>query len=335
MLDSRKTGLFLTIFIIISIFFAIIILIKKEIKEKAKSKEIFSIISPGIRTYPKDTIVYLNIFSPIYYENEGLYRGLKEEGVLDWIERLESIEDNPNVKAVILRINSPGGAIAATQELYNKIKKLKEKGKKIIVSVGDIAASGAYYISCAADYIIANPGSLVGNIGVIIANLELEEFLKKLGISYNVIKSGNNKDILSSYRKMTQEERDILSNLVMDAYNQFLNAVKEGRNISKEKLKFIADGRIFTGNQALENKLIDRIGDFKDAIEYTKEICNIKGKPNVFELKETTPTLLKYLVSYFNYSFNKTFDLLYLKKSVIKIPNSYSPIHYLYLYNYN
>ncbi len=290
----RKEGwISLTIIGLFSVSVVLSLIILKDIKTESEKKipaALDTIIKPRKIIFPPDSIAVLNIFSTISYIEESSYFGLARTGALYWIDKLKSIEDEKNVKAVILRINSPGGTIGATQEIYNEILRLREKGKVVIVSMGDISASGAYYISCAADYIVANPGTLTGSIGVIIAGMDLSELFKKIGISYNVIKSGKNKDILSPYRKMSPEEQKLLEEVVMDAYNQFLQAVSKGRKISIEKLKEIADGRIFSGEKALSNKLIDELGDFETAVKIAREKAKISGKPNIIELdRERNP----------------------------------------------
>ncbi len=265
--------------------------IKKEKKEEKKLSTVpFESLmkSKKLITLP-DSIAVLNIFSTISYAEESPYFGVIRSGAIYWLEKLKSIEDDKNVKAVIIRLNSPGGTIGATQEVYNAILRLREKGKIVVASMGDIAASGAYYIACAADYIVANPGTLTGSIGVIISGMDLTELFKKIGVSYNVIKSGRNKDILSPYRKMTPEEQKLLEEMVMDAYNQFFEAVAKGRKIPKDKLRELADGRIFSGERALENKLIDELGDYETALKVAKEKAKITN-PNIIELdKETNP----------------------------------------------
>lgn len=286
--------------------------------------------------YPGDTIAVLNLFSPIYYSSDDGYFDLERSGSIYWVSVLRSIEDNPNIKAVILRINSPGGTIAATQELYNEIFRLKESGKIVTVSMGDMAASGAYYIACAADYIMANPGTLTGSIGVIMANLDLSGLMKKFGVGYNVIKSGKNKDMFSSYRKLSPEEEKLLQGVVMDSYEQFFRAVQKGRKIKPADLRPLADGRIFTGRQALKFKLIDGLGDFEDTIEKTAKLCGIKGEPNVMELKPEARGFLRYLTSSFSEiavrlnPLGKEMDAV--KRSTGRMNGNSSPVMYLYQY---
>lgn len=221
--------------------------------------------------------------------------------------------------------------MAATQEVYNEVKRLKEKGKIVTVSMGDIAASGAYYISSAADYIVANPGSIVGSIGVITAGLDLSDLFKKIGIGYNVIKSGKNKDIMSGYRKMTDEEREILTQLIMDAYSQFFQAVSTGRHISPENLQPIADGRIFTGRQAQKIKLVDETGDFEDTVKITAKMSKITGTPNVVELRADVNNFFKFLTS-MGFVPVKNEKLTLIKTPLDDLDTGMSPVYYLYAY---
>ncbi len=322
----KKEQIFTYIVVLLFVFSIIIGLLdlKKTKKEEKLSKSIpietlFS-KQKKLITLP-NSIAVLNIFSTISYVEESPYLGVVKSGAIYWIDKLKSIEDDANVKAVIIRLNSPGGTIAATQEVYNEILRLREKGKIVIASMGDIAASGAYYIACAADYVIANPGTLTGSIGVIIYGMDVSELFKKIGISYNVIKSGRNKDILSPYRKMTPEEQKLLENVVMDSYNQFLDAVAKGRKISIDRLREIADGRIFSGRQALEFKLIDEIGDFEFAIKKACELAKINVKPNIIYLdRESNP-----IYGIFSL-FNPKKDIF---STINKLENMNSPVLYI------
>jgi protease-4 len=332
--DEKTSGKILMALFILSILTGIVILAggtigipKKELSIRIEKNR--ELVSTGI--YPADTIAVLNIFSPISYNESQDYFGLVRSGAVYWIDLLKSVEDNPNVKAVIIRINSPGGTIGATQEIYNEVRRLREKGKIITVSMGDIAASGAYYISSAADYIMANPGSLVGSIGVIVEGLDLSELFRKFGISYNVIKSGKNKDILAPYRKMTDEEREILTELIMDAYSQFFQAVSNGRHISAENLQPIADGRIFTGRQALKYKLVDEIGDFEDTIKVTAKLAKIPGTPNVVELKSEINNIFK-LLSSIGVIPLKNEKVSLFRTPIGDVDREFCPVYYLYSY---
>ncbi|MBI3377726.1 MAG: signal peptide peptidase SppA [Nitrospirae bacterium] len=192
---------------------------------------------------------------------------------------------DPSIKALVLRVDSPGGAVAPSQEIYEEVKKATLK-KKVIVSMGSVAASGGYYISAPADRIIANPGTLTGSIGVIMEIPNIEGLMNKIGVKTEVIKSGRHKDIASAFRKMEKEERLILQNVLDDVHEQFIKAVSEGRKIPFEEAKKLADGRIFTGKQALEVRLVDELGTLEDAIAAAGRLAGIKGEPEVVTKKE-------------------------------------------------
>lgn len=203
------------------------------------------------------------------------------------IEELEKYSQNPSVKAIVLRIDSPGGGVVPSQEIYEEVKKIKDEGKKkIIVSMGSVAASGGYYIASASDKIVANPGTLTGSIGVIMELTNLEGLLNKVGIESVVVKSGEVKDIGSPFRKMTEKERGLLQNLLDDIHGQFIDAVASGRGIKREEIKLLADGRVFTGRQAKDVGLVDEMGNLQDAIKVAADIVGIKGKPKVVETKK-------------------------------------------------
>ena len=192
-------------------------------------------------------------------------------------EQLIAFRNNKQIKAIILRINSPGGGVVASQEIYSETRRTTQK-KKVIASLGSLAASGGYYIASAADKIIANPGTLTGSIGVLMEFIRVEELFKKIGIEMQVIKSGEFKDIGSPNRKMTDRERELLKNLSEDILNQFVTAVAEGRNMPREKVLEIADARIFSGRQAKKLGLVDCLGSFQDAVDLAKRLANIKGE---------------------------------------------------------
>jgi len=210
------------------------------------------------------------------------------------IEKIIKFRKSKSVKAIILRINSPGGAVAPSQEIYQEVKKTC-KEKTVVVSVESVAASGGYYIACAADEIIANPGTLVGSIGVILQIENIEELLKKIGLSRKVIKSGKYKDIGSMTRKMTAEEEAMLQEFSDDIYGQFIDAVVEGRNIKREEVLKLADGRIFSGAQAIKLGLIDKLGNLQDAISITGEMVGIKGEPRTIYPKKKKPSIFDFI----------------------------------------
>ncbi|HXN06667.1 MAG TPA: signal peptide peptidase SppA [Nitrospiria bacterium] len=210
------------------------------------------------------------------------------EGVIldssETIEELKKFSENPSVKGILIRINSPGGAVVPSQEIYEEIRKIQtETKKKIIVSMGTVAASGGYYIASASDRIIANPGTLTGSIGVIMELMTVEGLFKKVGLESVVIKSGARKDVGSPFRAMTKEEREYLQTVIDDIQGQFIDAVAHGRGMKREEVAALADGRIFTGKQALKNKLVDELGDLEDAIKVAGKMAGISGVPKVVE----------------------------------------------------
>lgn len=192
-----------------------------------------------------------------------------------------------DIKAVVLRINSPGGTSGASQEIGIELDRLSsETGKPIITSMGDVCASGGYWIACSSDHIVANGSTLTGSIGVIMELTNLEGLYEKIGISPRVIKSGEFKDIGSASRELTPEEQEILQAIIDDSYEQFLDQVRKGRQdkIDAEELENIADGRIFSGRQALEYGLIDSIGNYYDAISIAEEMAGIPAGAEVEKL---------------------------------------------------
>jgi protease-4 len=204
------------------------------------------------------------------------------QGVVDL---LDEFKKNDSVKAVVLRIDSPGGGVAASQEIYEGIVELKKK-KKVIASMGSVAASGGYLIACAADKIVANPGTLTGSISAVMHFANLEDLLKKIGLKSSVIKSGKFKDIGSPTRKMTPEEIKLLQEMVDDIYDQLLDTISRDRKIGKEELKQIADGRVFTGRQAHKLRLVDELGDMGYAVRLAGTMVGIKGEPDVVYSKK-------------------------------------------------
>jgi protease-4 len=196
------------------------------------------------------------------------------------IDQLHKFKKHRRVKAIIVRIDSPGGGVGPSQEIYKEIKKIK-KVKKVVASIGSIAASGGYYIACATDKIVANPGAITGSIGVIVEYANFEELLEKIGLKGIVIKSGKYKDIMSPLRDMTAEEKDLIQKVIDDIHRQFVAAVAEERKLEITEVEAIADGRIFTGAQAKDLGLIDELGNFRDALEITARMVGIKGEPEL------------------------------------------------------
>jgi protease-4 len=201
------------------------------------------------------------------------------------IDEIKEYMKDPSVKAIVLRVDSPGGAVAPSQEIYEEVRKAVAK-KKIVVSMGSLAASGGYYISAPASRIVANPGTLTGSIGVIMEIPNLEGLMNKVGVKTEVIKSGRHKDIASVFRGIGREEREILQGVLDDVHDQFIKAVAEGRKMLPDQVKKLADGRIFTGKQAVGMGLVDELGNLEDAIKVAAKLSGIKGEPGVVSKKE-------------------------------------------------
>lgn len=198
------------------------------------------------------------------------------------ITSIKNARENEGIKAILLRINSPGGTAAASQAVYEELMRTRQDTDiKIIASLGDVAASGGYYIASAAHHIVANPSSVTGSIGVIVRTQNVSSLLDKIGVQTSTIQSGPLKDILSPFRETKPEERQILQGVVNESYQQFLDAIVAGRGMSLDKLKPLADGRIYTGTQAKEKNLVDSLGNYYDALETTAELANITGDPKV------------------------------------------------------
>ena len=226
---------------------------------------------------------------------------LKIEGVInsadETLKLLKRVERDGSIKALVVRVNSPGGAVGASQEIYEELEKIRKKyHKPVVVSMGNVAASGGYYISLPANVIYAEGGTITGSIGVIIQKFDIQGLANKLGVKLEVVKTGKFKDILNPFRPMTEEEKKYLLNLEENVLRQFKDAVVKNRG---DKLKVnidkIADGRIFSGLQAKELGLIDKIGNLEDAINEAAKLAGIKGRPTVIELKRSQPFLKRLL----------------------------------------
>jgi protease-4 len=195
------------------------------------------------------------------------------------VRQLNKYEDDSSVKALILRIDTPGGGVAASQEIYDGILNFKESEKTVIASMGAIAASGGYYIACAADTIMANPGTLTGSIGVIFSFPTFEKLMNKVGIELEVFKAGELKDVGNYSREVTPDERKMLQAALDDTYDQFIAVIAETREMEIDRVREISDGSIYTGRQALELGLIDELGTFEDAISLAGEMTDLGKDP--------------------------------------------------------
>jgi len=210
------------------------------------------------------------------------------------IHNLKRFREDSSVKAIVIRINSPGGAVGPSQEIFREIRKTSSS-KKVVASMGSIAASGGYYIAAGADGIIANPGTITGSIGVIMGFTNYQELLRKIGLVPVVVKSGKYKDIGSPVRKMKPEEKKILQNFSRKIHRQFIKDIVDGRKMDQAKVEALADGRIFTGEESKELGLVDRLGNFEDAIEWAGRMGGIKGKISTVYAREKKFSLLKYI----------------------------------------
>ena len=193
---------------------------------------------------------------------------------------LRELGERDDVKAVVIRIESPGGAVGPSQEIHREIQRLKEK-KTVVASMGAVAASGGYYAAVAANRIMANPGTITGSIGVIVEFINAEGLLGKIGLKGYVVKSGEFKDVGSPFREMKDKEKELIQSLINDVNGQFIKAVAEGRGLKIEEVEKIADGRIFSGSQAKELKLVDEFGGLSDAITLGARLAGIEGEPDV------------------------------------------------------
>lgn len=202
------------------------------------------------------------------------------------IKALEQVRRDPFIKAVVVRINSPGGSAAASQEIYQEVLRVRKSGRKVVASMGDVAASGGYYVASAADEIYADPASLTGSIGVLIETTDLHVLLDRLGVRFDTVKSGEHKDMGTFSRPLTEKERQILQRLINDVYDQFLADVQRGRKLPREYVRGLADGRVFTGRQAKAYKLVDELGGLEDALKAAARDAGIKGD---FEVVEYEP----------------------------------------------
>jgi protease-4 len=199
----------------------------------------------------------------------------------DLVRQLREHRENPNIKAVVVRINSPGGVVGPTQEVYDSLLRLRQAKKPVVASLGAVAASGGYYIAVGADQIYANPGSLTGSIGVIMQLANLDSLMKKVGVEYVVVKAGAFKDIGNVSRPMTVEERRVLQTLLDDVHGQFIDAVAKGRHLPRDQVAQFADGRVFSGTQALNLKMVDALGGLEDAVNAAAKLANLPTPPAV------------------------------------------------------
>ena len=243
--------------------------------------------------------ILLLIVNSIVYSNKPKIALINIKGVIsDYREilgYLSTAEKDNSIKAVVINVDSPGGAVGASQEIYRAIERVRGK-KPVVVSMGNVAASGGYYVSAPANVIFANPGTITGSIGVIVQHMDLTKVMDKIGVKIENIKSGKNKDILYPNNKLTPQQKKLIKDTVLDVYNQFVDAIVKYRKISKEELLKVADGRIFSGKQAQKLGLVDKIGNLQDAIDEARKLIGKEGKQAVVVPFEKQKPLLEKLL---------------------------------------
>ena len=245
-------------------------------------------------------LVIVPLLINVFVRESGEKIGIVEiEGAImdpkNTMDDIVKFKDDESIKGVIVRINSPGGGAAASQEIHSEVKKLRGK-KKVFVSMASVCASGGYYIATAGEKIYASPSTITGSIGVIMQQTVVEDLMKKIGIQANTIKSGELKDAGTPFRKMREDERRYLNNVLADIHEQFIRDVAEGRNIPVDTVRKLSDGRIFTGIQAKNAGLVDKIGTFYDAVDELKTSLNIVGKPVLVYGKKPF-SIIRWLIS--------------------------------------
>lgn len=276
----------LTAFYAAAIAVSFLVIDKAAVARKARPADLNLKQITGMVPTGKDAVAVVPVYGAIYQSDSARSW---DRGSGQTARRIDDLAARKEVKAIVLDINSPGGTVSAVQEINAAILRARNEHKKPVVAVlGDVAASGGYYIAAACDKVVAHPGSITGSIGVIFSGANVEGLMKKIGYRPEVIKSGKFKDIGSMGREMTAEERRLLQAMIDDSYDQFVAVVSTGRNIPADKLRSeIADGRIFTGRQALEARLVDALGDTQTALDLAGELGKIGKNPRV--IRDTDP----------------------------------------------
>jgi protease-4 len=246
------------------------------------------------------TGVIVWLFSDVEFSVKGNRVGLIElKGTItnsqDTLKQITDFRKEASIKAIVLRIDSPGGAVGPSQEIYREIRRTAQS-KPVVASLGSVAASGGYYIASAASHIVANPGTITGSIGVIIHFPNLRELFAKIGYQMTTIKSGQFKDIGNPARDMTPEEKELLQATIDETYRQFVRDVALARNLPEDRVREVADGRIIMGEKALELKLVDQLGNFEDAVAKAGELAKIEGEPEVVKAKKSKFSLLDFVL---------------------------------------
>jgi len=220
------------------------------------------------------------------------------------VRQFKKYNEDKSIKAIILRVNTPGGGVAASQEMYEAIRRVRDDGKPVVVSISSLGASGGYYAACGGSIIVADPGSLVGSIGVIVNLMNFQGLAEKIGVKKTTIKSGELKDAGDPLRELNEKDREYFQDIVDDSYDQFLEVVSKSRKIDKEKLKEYANGRVFTGRQAKEIGLIDSLGTLEDAVKIAANMSGIEGEPTIIKEKERYTLIERILDTFSNNELN-------------------------------
>ncbi|MHC1697819.1 MAG: signal peptide peptidase SppA [Geobacteraceae bacterium] len=249
-----------------------------------------------------------------FFANKSTIALIEVKGMIvdssETIKQLHFAKDESSIKAVVLRIDTPGGVVGPTQEIYEEVVKLK-KSKPIIVSMGSIAASGGYYIAAPADIIFANPGTITGSIGVLMKLANVQALLEKIGVYSHVLKSGEFKDSGSPVKNLTARDKIILQGIINSMHEQFVLVVADGRKIPIQKVRQFADGRIYTGQQAQKLKLIDKLGNLQDAIDEAASVAGIKQKPKIVYPPQTKKNFIDLFMKGFTGSLVKSIKSAY------------------------
>jgi len=236
----------------------------EEIVEDGSSSDIIAVLD--VEGVIEDTGSSTSLLDTVTYNHQS------------FLDKLEMVAEDDSIKGLVLRVNSPGGGVVESAEIYDKIQDIKKTKKPVYVSMGSMAASGGYYIATPADKIFATPETMTGSLGVIMQSINYEKLAKKYGVETVTIKSGEYKDIMSPTREMTEDERVILQGMIDNSYNQFVNIIADGRGMSKAEVRKIADGRVYDGRQAKENHLIDEFGYEEDVIAAMKKDLDIDAQ---------------------------------------------------------
>jgi protease-4 len=280
---SRTASVVLIAGVFLSMAVAVLTIVKQG-KAYDRKAPVWRILFSKQKAADKPGIVVLNVYGPIEISSgRSPFGGGSAAGSDSLVERLDAVGREKNIKAVVLRINSPGGTIGSVQEIYQKLRELRKGGLKIVASMADMAASGGYYIACAADRIVANPGTLTGSVGVIMADLNVSGLMERYGVRYTVIKSGSHKDIFSGFRPMKPQERAILQSMIDDSFRQFRDVVVASRKLGPRDAALISDGRVFTGRQAQKIGLVDDLGSLESAVRIAGKLCGLGEDPVVYE----------------------------------------------------